>query len=89
MFKARKKNLESDQNLSVQSSNRNARKRSEISSSLALNTSWAYVCTWFGKSSKGNNFVKITCKKGKAEAVLNSPAIFSTMTKTTVQKSHF
>lgn len=88
MFKARKKTLP-DQNLSVQSSNRNARKRSEISSSLAMNTSWAYVSTWFGKSSKDNNFVKITCKKGKAEAILNLPAIFSTMTKTTVQKSHF
>lgn len=88
MFKARKKTLP-DQNLSVQSSDRNARKRSEISSSLAMNTSWAYVSTWFGKSSKDNNFVKITCKKGKAEAILNPPAIFSTMTKTTVQKSHF
>ena len=90
MFKARKKTLP-DQNLSVQSSNRNTRKRSEISSNLAMNyvMSVRFYLMEFDKSSKSNNFVKITSKKCKTEAILKPSAISSTMVKITVQKSHF
>ena len=88
MFKARKKTLP-DQNLSVQSSNRNTRKRSEISSNLDMNyvMSVRFYLMEFDK--KSNNFVKITSKKCKTEAILKPPAISSTMVKITVQKFHF